>query len=265
MFNLNNPYEPDIHVQEGQSKMAGEICSIAWNNKVHNIMSSTATNGVTVVWDLKKAIVCAQLEDPSHRTVVSSVAWSPTQPTQLMIAFDDDRLPGIQLWDLRSAKYPVKEIKEAHSKGIKCVAWHPTDPELLLSSGADNRVCCWVLGLYDRAHAVGITEPELLCEVGGTSSSIGKKFFTCMCCSDIFLFACCPSRAILCTVLCTCDQNGFFSSWSNTDITLQLNTISSQPNLRSPTPKTRPSSGRPPSPVAFWSHPRPAESLSSRA
>lgn len=66
-------------------------------------------------------------------------------PTQLIVAYDDDRQPSLQMWDLRkNPPYPFQE-KAGHSKGILSVSWNTMDPNLLLSCGKDNHLICWTL------------------------------------------------------------------------------------------------------------------------
>ncbi len=39
----------------------------------------------------------------------SGLAWNPEVPTQVMVAYNDDNNPSLQLWDLRNSSYPFKE------------------------------------------------------------------------------------------------------------------------------------------------------------
>eukprot|EP00392_Amoebophrya_sp_AT5.2_P018700 g19306.t1 len=169
IFNLSDPTAPEVHTQSGQTKMQGEIVDLAWNRKVPNIISSTSSNGVNVIWDLKTRGTCAEIIDPSHRQHVANVQWSPDCATQLIVAYDDDRLPGFQIWDLRQPSYPFREINFGHSKGITKIAWAHDDPELLLSTGRDNRTICWVLGLGGNGQQR--SEPEIFCDVSNVSNN----------------------------------------------------------------------------------------------
>ena len=155
IFNLSDPSDPEIHKQAGQSRMGGEITHLAWNSLVPGIIASTASNGVTVIRDLKAKEgqnICCQFQDPGNRQHVSSVCWSPTVATHIIVAYDDDRHPGFQLWDLRYHSQPLREfssltgISGFHTKGLTRVAWDQRgDGRLLLSTGKDARTICWVL------------------------------------------------------------------------------------------------------------------------
>ncbi|CAD7961704.1 unnamed protein product [Amoebophrya sp. A25] len=172
IFNITDPTRPEIHKQSGQTKMQGEIINLAWNRKVSNIISSTSSNGVIVIWDLKTRGICAQLVDPSHRQHMSNVQWSPEMATKLVVAYDDDRLPGFQIWDLTKPSHPVREVNQGHTKGITRIAWNPEDPELLVTTGRDSRTICWALGETSSAHAWNVREPEIFCEVSNVANNI---------------------------------------------------------------------------------------------
>jgi protein transport protein SEC31 len=135
--------------------MGSEVLCCAWNRKVPHILCSSSNNGMTVVWDLKQQKEVISFKDPANRLRCSSVVWNPDVPTQLLVAYDDDRNPSLQMWDLRNCQYPFKETA-AHGKGILAVSWNDMDSNLLLSCGKDNRMIIWCL-------ASGA--PELFCEI----------------------------------------------------------------------------------------------------
>lgn len=119
IVNIDDPTQPEVFHPAGTTRHQGEIMNVAWNQKVPGIVSSTATNGTTTVWDLKSKTTAINIADPAHRQQVSNVAWSPDVPTQLIVAYDDDRAPSIQIWDLRNAQHPYKEIlpdNQGHTK-----------------------------------------------------------------------------------------------------------------------------------------------------
>jgi protein transport protein SEC31 len=92
------------------SKHAGtDVLCCAWNRKVQHILCSCSNAGSTVVWDLKKKQEVICFKDPAGRARCSAVAWHPNVPTQLIVCYDDERNPSIQMWDLRNAQYPFKE------------------------------------------------------------------------------------------------------------------------------------------------------------
>jgi len=143
IVNIENPGQPVVFKPSATNKHAGsEVLCCAWNRKVQHILCSSSNTGTTVVWDLKQKKEVISFQDPINRLRCSSVAWHPDVPTQLLVSYDDDRQPTMQMWDLRNCTYPFKETS-GHSKGILGVAWNTIDPNLLLSCGKDNRVICW--------------------------------------------------------------------------------------------------------------------------
>jgi protein transport protein SEC31 len=118
------------------------VTAVAWNRKVEHILCSTSNTGDTVVWDLKKKKEVINFRDPANRSRCSTIAWNPDQATQLLIAYDDDRNPSLQMWDFRNASFPFKEFA-GHDKGITCASWNEMDSNLLVSCGKDNKTICW--------------------------------------------------------------------------------------------------------------------------
>lgn len=143
IINIDKPTTPDLYKPSANNLHAGsEVLCCAWNRKVQHILCSCSNTGTTVVWDLKQRKEVISFKDPANRQRCSGVAWHPEVPTQLLVAYDDDRQPSMQMWDLRNCQYPFKETA-GHSKGILSVAWSACDPNLILSCGKDNRLICW--------------------------------------------------------------------------------------------------------------------------
>lgn len=135
--NLSKSYSPG-----NRSQRLEDVTALAWNRQVFYILASASNNGSTVVWDLRnrKEIIC--LAHPAGRRPISSMAWHPDNPTQLITASDDDSSPGLLMWDLRNARAPEKTL-HGHSKGVLSVSWCPKDSDLLVSCGRDNRTIVW--------------------------------------------------------------------------------------------------------------------------
>jgi len=146
IISLANPAKPEIFAPSpNPSTHAGsEVLALAWNRKVQHILCSCSNTGSTVVWDLKQKKEVISFKDPSSRNRCSAVAWHPDVATQLIVAYDDDRHPSLQMWDLRNVQYPFKEAS-GHTKGILDISWNAADPNLLLSCGKDNSILCWCL------------------------------------------------------------------------------------------------------------------------
>jgi protein transport protein SEC31 len=144
IINLADPTKMEtFKPSTGPSKHAGsDVLCCAWNRKVQHILCSCSNQGSTVVWDLKKKQEVICFKDPAGRARCSAVAWHPDVPTQLIVCYDDERNPSMQMWDLRNAQYPFKEA-QGHTKGILDIDWTGPDPNLFLTCGRDNKVICW--------------------------------------------------------------------------------------------------------------------------
>lgn len=63
----------------------------------------------------------------------------PNNATQLLLAYDDDRHPVLQLWDLRNSSYPLRETVSSHdgvyghTRGIMNASLNPLDNRMLVS------------------------------------------------------------------------------------------------------------------------------------
>jgi len=166
IVNVENPTKPDLYKpSEGTKTHEGsQVLNCAWNRKVPHILSSCSNKGTTVVWDLKQRKEVISFQDPASRQRCSDVVWNPEKPTQLLVAYDDDRQPSMQMWDLRNVKYPFKETA-GHSKGILGVEWNIMDPNLILSCGKDNRLICWFNGSTGMESFCEIPSPHANFEV----------------------------------------------------------------------------------------------------
>ncbi|PFH34135.1 WD domain, G-beta repeat-containing protein [Besnoitia besnoiti] len=165
-------YEPGGEQQGVNSGSSGDECtSLAWNRVVPHVLATSFGSGSTSVWDLKQRKTAISFCDPTHRQCrPSSIVWLPNQATQLLLAYDDDRHPVLQLWDLRNSSYPLRETASdgvyGHTRGIVHAALNPMDSRMLLTSGRDNRIVCWWLE-EDAFHTQGHASQ------GGASSGFG--------------------------------------------------------------------------------------------
>jgi protein transport protein SEC31 len=104
MLSLEKPFVP------GQkSQFLEDVTCLAWNRQptVPHILASGSNNGYTVIWDLRAQRDIIKLQSPTRKPV-SSIAWNPDVPTQILTASDDDNAPVIYIWDLRNAHAPEK-------------------------------------------------------------------------------------------------------------------------------------------------------------
>jgi protein transport protein SEC31 len=119
---------------------AHDIDCVAWNRKVSNILATGSAGGFVTVWDLKTKKASLTLNN--NRKPVSSIAWDPTNSTNLLTATSDDNTPVILLWNLRNSQAPEKTL-QGHDQGILSLSWCQQDPGLLISCGKDNRTLVW--------------------------------------------------------------------------------------------------------------------------
>ncbi|EAK87692.1 WD repeat protein [Cryptosporidium parvum Iowa II] len=159
-----NYYEPGKENKHGDS----DVTALKWNPKVPHIMSSSSSNGTTAIWDLKMKKSAISFRDPAQRSRPSTLAWVPNQPTQIVVGYDDDRNPSLQLWDLRNVSYPFKEAVSAHQKGVMSIEFSPIDPNLLLSSGKDGKTICWTL--------LNNQQPEIFTEIHSQQWSVQNQW-----------------------------------------------------------------------------------------
>ncbi|EUD66771.1 hypothetical protein C922_02756 [Plasmodium inui San Antonio 1] len=138
--NILSPTSYDPYLDKNNLQ---KITCLNWNKKVSHILATSSNNGNTIIWDLKIKKSAVSFRDPHSRTKTSSLAWLANQPTQILVAYDDEKSPCLQLWDLRNANYPIKEII-GHSKGINNITFSSIDTNLLISSGKDTTKC-WYL------------------------------------------------------------------------------------------------------------------------
>ncbi|KAK4157453.1 hypothetical protein C8A00DRAFT_29601 [Chaetomidium leptoderma] len=119
---------------------AHDIDCVAWNRKVSNILATGSAGGFVTVWDLKTKKASLTLNN--NRKPVSSIAWDPTNSTNLLTATSDDNTPVILLWNLRNSQAPERTL-QGHDQGILSLSWCQQDPGLLVSCGKDNRTLVW--------------------------------------------------------------------------------------------------------------------------
>ena len=142
---IERPQQPEIFRGVTTTKhMNSEVLCVSWNRKVQHILASVSNQGLLVVWDLKNKKEVVTIKDPGNRTRPSSLSWNPDVPTQLLVSYNDDNNPCIQLWDMRNCSYPFREFQE-HTRGVTCASFCDIDPNLIASSARDNRGVCWSL------------------------------------------------------------------------------------------------------------------------
>eukprot|EP00930_Biecheleria_cincta_P047446 TRINITY_DN3289_c0_g1_i1.p1 TRINITY_DN3289_c0_g1~~TRINITY_DN3289_c0_g1_i1.p1 ORF type:complete len:1199 (+),score=239.56 TRINITY_DN3289_c0_g1_i1:57-3653(+) len=167
ILDISQPKDPKVVRPSQTNKHEGsEVLCCAWNRIVPHILCSCSNTGTTIVWDLKQNKEVISFQDPAHRLRCASVAWHPDVPTQLMVCYDDDRQPSMQMWDLRNCQYPFKETAP-HTKGVLGVSWNQTDSNLILSCGKDNRLIC---------SSIASGSPETWCEMSCQQSAFEIKW-----------------------------------------------------------------------------------------
>eukprot|EP00794_Sanderia_malayensis_P003177 gene3177-3647_t len=110
------------------------ITSVSYSEKANLVATGNADKYVRL-WDLRSAdglVVKSTLS--SHEGWVSSVAWSPVSPYELLSGAYDTKA---KVWDIRSTSTCLYDL-DCHQDKLLCVAWKM--PEILLTGGADNQV-----------------------------------------------------------------------------------------------------------------------------
>ncbi|CAD8082703.1 unnamed protein product [Paramecium sonneborni] len=131
------PGNPNLHEDSS-------ITAVSWNKKILHILASASQNGLTGVWDLRNNKPIFSFQDSSaisNKKV--SLLWNPEIPTQIAVAYDDERAPELQIWDLRNPQGPSIVFSQIHKSGINSLSWCPNDHSLLLTGGRDGQVVCW--------------------------------------------------------------------------------------------------------------------------
>lgn len=133
------PGAPPSAMARTAASSKDEITTVAWNRKVHNILSTASSAGVMNVWDLKQSRQVISIRNPRGRLRCSSLAWHPEIATQIIITCDEDDSTAAMLWDLRNATAPVSSYTHHSPKGIVSASWSTHDPDLLLTASKDCR------------------------------------------------------------------------------------------------------------------------------
>lgn len=133
------PGAPPSALARTAASSKDEIITLAWNRKVHNILSTASSAGVMNVWDLKQSRQVISIRNPRGRLRCSSLAWHPEIATQIIITCDEDDTTAAMLWDLRNATAPVSSYTHHSPKGIVSASWSTHDPDLLLTASKDCR------------------------------------------------------------------------------------------------------------------------------
>jgi len=143
VWDINKPPAP-ISPGKRTTPLA-PITALAWNKQVQHILASTSATNTgpnCFVWDLKQMKVVIAIADPKGMMDLSSIAWHPTYPTQLVISSQNDNHPVVQLWDLKYASQPIQTY-DKHMKGVTSLSWCPQDQDLLASSSKTNEIFVW--------------------------------------------------------------------------------------------------------------------------
>eukprot|EP01068_Selenidium_serpulae_P000472 Selendium_serpulae@DN10753_c0_g1_i1.p2 len=100
IVNFEKPGAPEMYKPGGDAPLAAseaEVCCLGWNRQVQHILATATTRGEATVWDLKARKAAISIRDPAGRLRSATLAWVPSQATQMVIAYDDDRNPFLQM------------------------------------------------------------------------------------------------------------------------------------------------------------------------
>lgn len=122
----------DVETGVNSSTMNGPFPSLCIASNNTGTIVTGHTDGGIRVWDPRKQDgVVVKLVLKSHKGFVSSVSWSPSQPTQLVSGSYDN---SVKIWDIRS-KLPLFTVSE-HTDRVLSVYYAESD---LIASGSVDK------------------------------------------------------------------------------------------------------------------------------
>lgn len=129
------------------------VTALRWNPTVAHVLAASCANGETHIWNMKQRKASVTVRDSGHQRP-SCISW--LTETRVVVGYDDDSRPSLQMWDLRRTAEPLWKFP-GHTRGIVSMHVCPHDRRLLMTSGRDCRIACWALDNVD--------EPALFAEI----------------------------------------------------------------------------------------------------
>ncbi|CAG9330029.1 unnamed protein product [Blepharisma stoltei] len=160
-----NKQDPSQYIYKlGSSNEGVALAAFSWNPQVQHILAAASMNGMATVWDLRQNRTLFNVCDQAYlnKAACSSLMWNPEIPTQFIMAYDDAKIPALQIWDLRKSDVPVKEFKKNHKNGITSMAWCPHDSGIFASS---DRAGFSVIWDFKRGENLSIVEHHVNSDV----------------------------------------------------------------------------------------------------
>lgn len=173
LFDIANPRVPRqgfgdeaIATYRPSHRSAGtsEVLAVRFNHISDRILAVGFANGHAHIFDSRKQRAVMEMVDESAPRRVASLAWSPSNQTNIVLASDHDSSPTLQFWDLRMGKAPKLEYV-GHSRGVTDVAWCPQQPSVIVSSGKDHQTILWDVPSGDRLGCFVPRDPGVMFQV----------------------------------------------------------------------------------------------------
>eukprot|EP00042_Codosiga_hollandica_P030157 m.173793 g.173793 ORF g.173793 m.173793 type:complete len:438 (-) comp53278_c0_seq1:87-1400(-) len=129
----------DAETGQNKQTMAGsKVISSIHVSSDKALIASAEFDAAVRIYDPKSESKVIRTALLSHQLPVNSVAWSPSNPTQLASgSLDANSRQNLKVWDIRSPRIPMFSI-EAHNDKIFAVSWDT--PDLILSGGAESQL-----------------------------------------------------------------------------------------------------------------------------
>jgi WD40 repeat protein len=106
-------------------------------------VSSAATNGSVVIWNLDRAGQARKQTELKHARTVNRLCWHPTEPNQLLSASQDG---AIRLWDVRAEPRVARLTfggRRGHSQPVRDVQFSGLRAWLFAAATDSGTVQVW--------------------------------------------------------------------------------------------------------------------------
>ncbi|XP_017783516.1 PREDICTED: glutamate-rich WD repeat-containing protein 1 [Nicrophorus vespilloides] len=159
----------DLYVWQPKEGGTWEVCreplvghtqsieDIQWSPNEVNVMATCSVDRSIRVWDTRAAPskACMITCENSHEGDVNVINWNRNEP--FILSGGDDGC--LKIWDLRQLQQnsPVAIFKH-HKAPVTSVEWHPTDSTVFASSGEDNQIAQWDLGVEKDGDLTDVEE-----------------------------------------------------------------------------------------------------------
>lgn len=126
-----------------EEPLTAGVTDLSWNRKVPHIVAVASSAGKVSILDLRSRKAVASFTPPEPESSVSSLSWSPSNTTSIIVSNSSDNSPHLYNWDLK-APNAAQMTFSGHSSGVLSTFWSIfQDYDVLLSSSKDGSVISW--------------------------------------------------------------------------------------------------------------------------